>query len=325
LANGYLACEGLRIGSTYEVQQKRSGAVVASQRLTATESYEEYGEIVGTVSDLEIGDAINVVVPAERGEPARTVSVVHVLPLRVDAVSSVGGATLSSLNGSCQPGEIEEETLTLCLSSGLFEDQQPIVWFFSEFQDDLSGNYVGVSVSQFAEEYPASEATVPPSFTATVKLTNQGKPDTTSPVSLTVTPLAGGAAQALSGNANSPSGIAVANLAPGHYSALWKMTDAHGDTDSLITSFTVQAGENKQPQSRGSTPPPASTGPSGPTGTTQSKPSSLHAVKPLTKAQRLPHALKMCKRLKSHRQRKVCEVKARKRYKVERRRSKARR
>ncbi len=241
LANGYLSCEGLRIGATYEVQQDRNGAVVASQSLTATESYEAFGEIVGTFAGLEAGDTINVIVPAESSEPARTVSVVHILPLRVDATSTVGGTALSSISGSCQPGEMEEETFTLCPASGLFEDQQPIARPFSEFQDDLSGNYVGVSVSQFTGEYPANEATVPPSFTATATLTNQNKPDTTSTVSLTITPAAGGTPQTLTGNANSPGGISVANLAPGRYAALWKMTDAHGDTDSLTTDFMVQA------------------------------------------------------------------------------------
>ena len=133
-------------------------------------------EIVGTFARLETGDTINVIVPAESSEPARTVSVVHILPLRVDATSTVGGTALVSMSGSCQPGEMEEETLTLCPASGLFEDQQPIARPFSEFQDDLSGNYVGVSVSQFTGEYPANEATVPPSFTATATLTNQNKP-----------------------------------------------------------------------------------------------------------------------------------------------------
>ena len=327
LANGYLSCEGLRIGTTYEVQQRRNGAVVDSQSLTATESYEEFGEIVGTFSGLETGDTINVIVPAEGGEPARTVSVVRLLPLRVDATSTIGGTALSSIRGSCQPGEIEEETLTLCPSGGLFEDQQPIARPFSEFQDDLSGNYVGVSVSQFAGEYPANEATVPPSFTATATLTNQNKPDTTSTVSLTITPAVGGTPQTLTGNVNSPGGISVANLAPGRYTALWKMTDAHGDTDSLTTDFTVQAEENKQSTGNNggssssgntSTLPPSSGAPEQTsTTTTPSQPSSTtHVIKPLTKAQQLSRALKVCKRLKPRHRQKVCEVKARKRYRV---------
>lgn len=331
LANGYLSCEGLRIGATYEVQQDRTGSVVASQILTATESYEEFGEIIGTVAGLEAGDTINVIVPAKSGEPTRTVSVVHILPLRVDATSTVGGTALSSISGSCQPGEMEEETLTLCPASGLFEDQQPIARPFSEFQDDLSGNYVGVSVSQFAQESPANEATVPPSFTATATLTNQNKPDTTSTVSLTITPAAGGTPQILTGNANSPGGVSVVNLAPGRYTALWKMTDAHGDTDSLTTDFTVQAEENKQPTGNNggssssgntSTPPPNSNTPGATsTNTTPAQPSSTtHVVKHLTRAQQLARALKMCERVKSGHRRKVCEVEARKRYKVERRR-----
>ncbi len=272
LADGSLSCEGLRIGATYEVQQSRHGSVVASQSLTATESLEDVGSIADTFSGLETGDTINMIVPAESGEPARTVSVVHIPPLRVDATSTVGGTAPTSISGSCQPGELEEEALILCPSVGSYEDQQPAT-FLSEFQDNLSGNYIDVSVSQFAGEYPANEATVPPSFTATAKLTNQGNPDTTSPVSLTVTPLAGGASQMLGGNANSPGGISVVNLAAGRYSASWKMIDAHGDTDSLTTDFMVQAASNEQPtgnnggsSSSGNTsapPPSSSTGGSG--------------------------------------------------------------
>ncbi len=328
LADGAFSCEDLRIGATYEVQQSRDSSVVASQGLTATESLEDVGSIAGTFAGLEAGDTINVIVPTENGESARTVSVVHVLPLRVAATSTVGGTSPTSISGSCQPGELEEEALILCPPVGSYEDQQPAA-FFSEFQDDLSGNYIDVPVSQFAGEYPANEATMPSSFTATAKLTNQGNPDTTSLVSLTVTPSAGGASQMLGGNANSPGGISVADLAPGRYGALWKMTDAHGDTDSLTTDFTVQAEENQQPPPSGGTQPPSSsTGAPAPTGTTTipSEPSSTtRVVKPLTKAQRLARALKLCERLKPRHRRKACEAQARKRYKVGTRRGKGQR
>ncbi len=325
LADGSLSCEDLRIGATYEVQQSRNGSVIANQSLTATGS-ENVGSISGTFTGLEAGDTINVVVPAESSEPARTVSVVHIPSLRVDAVSSVGGTTPSSVSGSCQPGELEEEALILCPSVGSFDDPQPAS-FMSEFQDDLGGNYVDVSVSQFAGEYPANEATVPPSFTATAKLTNAGSPDTASSVSLTITPAAG-SPQLLSGNANSSGGIVVAGLAPGHYNALWKMTDVHGDTDSLTTGFTVQAEESTQPTGNGSgssssgstsTSPSSSSPALTNTITTSSQTNSTpHVVKHLTRAQQLAHALKMCRRLKSHSRRKACEVKARKKYGVKR-------
>jgi hypothetical protein len=330
LADGSLSCEDLRIGASYEVQQSRKGSVIASQSLTATGS-ENVGSISGTFTGLEAGDTINVVVPAENSEPARTVSVVHIPPLRVDAVSSVGGTTPTSVSGSCQPGELEEEALILCPSVGSFDDPQPAS-FVSEFQDDLSGNYVDVSVSQFAGEYPANEATVPASFTATAELTNAGSPDTTSSVSLTITPAAG-SPQLLSGNANSSEGIGVAGLAPGHYNALWKMTDVHGDTDSLTTGFTVQAEESTQTMGNGSgssssgststSPSSSSPGPMSTT-TTSSHPSIVPPVKHLTRAQLLAKALKLCKRLKSHSRRKACEVKAQKRYGVKKRRVKAR-
>jgi hypothetical protein len=250
LAIGAWSCEGLRIGATYEVQQSRQGAVIGSQNLTATEAYEGVGGIGGTFAALETGDTINVVVPAENGEPARTVSVMHILPLRVDALSTLGSTLPSSLSGSCPPGEMEEEALLLCSPSGSFENDHPYS-FAANLQDDLSGSSIYVSLSQFAEESPANGAIVPSSFTATAKLTNEGKPDTASAVSLAVTPQAGGSAQTLAGNANAPGGIPV-SLVPGTYTAVWQLTDAHGDTNRLTTEFTVQAGasteHHEQPQ-----------------------------------------------------------------------------
>jgi len=47
---------------------------------------------------------------------------------------------------------------------------------------------------------------------------------------------------AFTGNANSTGGVTVSGLAPGQYQAAWRLTNTHGDTSSLATTFVVQAG-----------------------------------------------------------------------------------
>lgn len=76
---------------------------------------------------------------------------------------------------------------------------------------------------------------------------------------------------------------------------------------------SVSGGGTGSSSSGALTPPPASTSVTPPSGTT-------HSAKPLTTAQKLARALKQCKHDKSAKKRKVCEVAARKRYRVKVRR-----
>jgi hypothetical protein len=86
---------------------------------------------------------------------------------------------------------------------------------------------------------------------------------------------------------------------------------------SAVLPVNVQLGDGSQPgsstgsASTGSPPPPTMTGTTPPP---QHGPGPV--VKPLTRAQQLAKALKLCRRKKSRSKRKTCEAQAKKRYKV---------
>ena len=75
---------------------------------------------------------------------------------------------------------------------------------------------------------------------------------------------------AFTGNANSTGGVTVSGLAPGQYQAAWRLTNTHGDTSSLATTFVVQAGgtngTNGTNGAAGTNGTNGATGPQGPAG-----------------------------------------------------------
>ncbi len=268
LVDNLVKCENLHIGSSYSLQQARGGPVVASQALTASNSaLNPLGSVAGTFVGLQPGDVMNLIVPAASGEPARTLTTLHIYPLRVD-FNNVDGhfdVRFDNASGSCQPGAQEvDDTGAVCNSSGSFStDFDPVFGVSyngtpSAFEDDLSGGTTAVGVPTIHDLSPMDNEIVPPSFNAYADAIDYGAYDTTSAISLSLAPFNGGTSQDLSGNANSPSGLAVNNLAAGRYRATWKVTDAHGDSNSFTTWFVVD-GSALGPQG------PA--GPQGPQGT----------------------------------------------------------
>jgi hypothetical protein len=85
-------------------------------------------------------------------------------------------------------------------------------------------------------------------------------------VSLSLTPLGGGAVQDFGGNANGPTGVTVTGLVPGHYAAMWTLTDSHGDTNSLATWLAVEASEGSTQGPQGPVGATGATGSPGPQG-----------------------------------------------------------
>lgn len=80
---------------------------------------------------------------------------------------------------------------------------------------------------------------------------------------------------------------------------------------STVLPLNVQPSSSSQPGGGTDSPPPPAI-----TGTAPPPSSPVHTVKPLTRAQQLAKALKLCRRKKSRSKRKTCEAQARKRYKV---------
>lgn len=269
LVDDHVVCHDLLDGSKYTVQQTRSGSAVESQTITADEDVGSPGAAASgsaTFSGLRAGDEVNVILPAEGGEPARTLTTMHVYPLRADIIEPDDHLENNEgTNGSCQPGEL--------LSPAGFGEGEPcstLGTFSNTFarhdisvEDELSGGVTEVSIPKFNDESPADNEIVPPSFTAYADVADYGTLDTTSAVSLSLTPLTGGATQTFTGNANSASGVLVSGLSAGRYRATWKLTDTNGDTASLTTWVVVEANSEG---ATGATGPAGSAGPTGAAG-----------------------------------------------------------
>jgi hypothetical protein len=60
---------------------------------------------------------------------------------------------------------------------------------------------------------------------------------TAAAVSVTVMPAAGGRPVLRARNVNTPGGVRSGPLPPGVYRARWRLTDANGDTRTVLTRF----------------------------------------------------------------------------------------
>jgi hypothetical protein len=283
LGDDYVDCSDLLNGyffpsASYTLQQTRGGSTISSETVAPT-GYDQFdagdpGFVDATVAGLQAGDDINLIVPAAGSKPARTLTTLHVYPIRADVVDYDAHLDQGTTSGTCQPGEFDTDNYILCSSGGSFSS-------FGEdhsfgFEDELSGGSTDLSIPSFQDESPADNELVPTSFSAYADvLSAYGYGfDTASSVALSMTPLAGGSTRNFGGNANSTSGVAVSGLAPGRWAADWTSTDPHGDTDSFTTWVVVEASEQGTQGAQGAAGSPGSagagtpgaTGPRGPQG-----------------------------------------------------------
>ena len=194
--------------------------------------------------------------------PARLLTTLHANTLRADVLlQPSNGFTNTTLLGTtdCQVGEwfYGSDFSQVCTTGG----HPALETFGSSFIagppngtvgliDEFSGNATTVTVGQVTNTAPLSGESIYDAYTAYASA-NTGTccgPDTTDPVALQVAPIAHAPAcpdascTAFTGNANSTSGVTASGLAPGQYQAAWTLTNTHGDTFSLATTFVVQAG-----------------------------------------------------------------------------------
>ena len=230
-----VTCGPLALG-TYDLVQTRGGATVSTQ--TATISTQ--GVAVSAsfqLSSVQPGDtlALNV-----HGAGGRTLTVLHVSPLRLDEQQPAAGANATVSGGSCQPLEWFYAANfgtapLLCSSSGTAPSLTS-----TALLDELSGGTTAVTMpARVLDTSPLNGEDVSgPSIAAFADLAGA---DTT-PVALTVTPTAGGANPSGSGNSNSATGATITGLVAGkRYRAVWVVSDANGDTVTLDTNFVDQA------------------------------------------------------------------------------------
>jgi hypothetical protein len=214
-----------------------------------------------TLTALTPGDVVvlNYTGPSS---PARPLTTLHVNTLRADvALQPSNGFTnmLLQLSTTCQVGEwfYGSDSGQVCTTGG--HPAPPD--FGSSFiasppngtvglLDEFSGNATTVTIGQVTSTGPLNGESIYDAYTAYASANVGGccAPDTTDPVALQVAPIAhtpacpDASCTAFTGNANSASGVTVSGLAPGQYQAAWTLTNPHGDTSSLMTTFNVQAG-----------------------------------------------------------------------------------
>jgi hypothetical protein len=114
-----------------------------------------------------------------------------------------------------------------------------------EQTDDRSGGETFTTVPQLAFTTPSNGATLYGRFVA---VAGAGIPTpqhavlaSGAAVAVTITRASGGTAVFRAANVNTPGGVRVQALAPGAYVAKWVLTDANGDTRTVLTRF-VEAG-----------------------------------------------------------------------------------
>jgi hypothetical protein len=241
-----VTCYPLDSGQTYDLTDTRGGSTVSSQTITTSGAPGDPQSGQVTITGLKAGDDIALIAPAASPEPARTLTTLHVYTLRTDIIEGDQHLDYGGDSGSCQPDElITSGEGSLCATDGTFsteEDNQ-----LTE-EDELSGGYTDVSVPYINDTSPIDDELTPTSFVAYADVFDTaGDSFDSTPVGLSVRPLAGSTSVTESGNANSAAGVSVSGLSAGRYVATWKLTDANSDTESLITWFVAEASENGAP------------------------------------------------------------------------------
>lgn len=213
LVNVTVSCRDVQSGASYTVQQVRSGVPIATKTLKASTAEEAGapGSFSGEFPGIAAGDEVRLIVPAAGEEPTRTVTTLHVYTVRADIIDQGSHLEAGSAAGSCKAGELDITDFLACSSLGTFSSSNAS--HVPVFEDELSGGETSVAVPTFNAESPSDNQLVPQSFVAYADVVNFGEFDTSTPVSVSATPLGGGAPQSFAGNANSGSGASVSSLA----------------------------------------------------------------------------------------------------------------
>jgi Collagen triple helix repeat (20 copies) len=251
-----VSCGPLAAGS-YTLVQSRQGVQVTSQSeaIELEDSYASY-----QLGSLQAGDTLTLKLD---GDDERALAVLHVQPLSVQEQESLGagGPSAGTTGGACQPLEWLAEGDGICPANGqLPADSTPGT------EDDLGGSTTTVTPPLIEEVSPTDGEDVSGSTIQAFADVLGANADL---VTLTVTPLNGGPAANVSGQANSSVGATISGLITAtRYQASWSLTDGVGDTVVLKTTFIDQAGGAGTEGQIGPEGPAGPRGPEGPTGAT---------------------------------------------------------
>jgi hypothetical protein len=237
-----VSCSGLVPGARYALTRARGHATVHAR-----------ADFFGTLTAsrfrgsraLEGGDVITL-----RNGARRALTTLHVAHLRVHVI---GAETVIS-SGTCEAGNYYGRPPAsppilntfgapgiggsgiVCPPNGS-ANGLPVAHI--EQTDDLSGGVTTTDVPQLQFTSPSNGATLYGPFTALAGVGITSPRHSVIParatVALTVT--AGGRVVFHAANVNTPAGVSAGALPPGAYSAKWVLTDANGDTRTVLTRF----------------------------------------------------------------------------------------
>jgi hypothetical protein len=243
-----VTCTDLVPGTSYTLTRRRGHATVHANAdgrgSTAAVSFRGRRPLTG-------GDVVTLTNAAHR-----TLTVLHVAHLRVH----IDGAQTVIASGTCEPAAYYGPgpaappinaavgapgiagTGKVCPADG---NAKGLSAAGIQQTDDLSGGETFTTVPQLEFTSPSDGATLYGRFVA---LAGAGIPtprhavlSSGATVSVTITPGSGGPAVFHAANVNTGGGVRVQALAPGAYNAKWVLTDANGDTRTVLTHF-VEAG-----------------------------------------------------------------------------------
>jgi hypothetical protein len=243
-----VTCTDLVPGTSYALTRRRGHTTVHANAdglgSTAAVSF-------GGGRPLTGGDVVTLTNAAHR-----RLTVLHVAHLRVH----INGAQTVIASGTCEAGAYYGPVLAtppinaavgapgiagtgkVCPADG---NAKGLSVANIQQTDDLSGGDTFTTVPQLEFTSPSNGATLYGRFVA---LAGAGIPtprhavvSSGATVSVTITPDSGGPAVFHAADVNTGSGVRVTALAPGAYDAKWVLTDANGDTRTVLTHF-VEAG-----------------------------------------------------------------------------------
>lgn len=243
-----ISCAGLVPGARYTLTRRREHATVRAKAndLGSTRAVGFPG-----LHGLTGGDVVKLSNGAHR-----ILTTLHLAHLRVN----ITGAQTIVASGACEPGEYYGPapssaptnaavgapgiagTGKICPPSG---SAKGLAVAHIEQTDDRSGGRTVTDVPQLEFTSPTNGATLYGPFVA---LAGVGTPaphhaviSSGAVVAVTITRASGGPAVLRAANVNTSGGTPVHALAPGTYRAKWVLTDANGDTRTVLTRF-VEAG-----------------------------------------------------------------------------------
>jgi hypothetical protein len=238
-----VSCSGLVPRARYSLRRARGGAL---KRARASRS--GVVQIGGFRGGIAGGDALTLTNAA-----GRRLTTLHVAHLRVDLF----GASTRLASGSCEPGDYYGAALRrppigpavsqpgvggsgrVCPLSG---SAAGLSAGDIEQTDDFSGGQTVARVPLIKSTTPSQGASRSGAFRALARAVVPGPAGAIetvhSRVSLTITAMSSGRVAFRAANVNRARGASVRGLALGRYRARWVLSDAGGDTRTVITQFT---------------------------------------------------------------------------------------